>query len=84
MTGSVREEVMAVLSEQFGIAPKDVSLESKLREDLDLDSIDLCDMIGVIEKKTGLSVDLADFIKAQTLGDFVGTLESLMSKSSAA
>lgn len=76
----VREEMMSVLEERFGIARGSISDESRLREDLDLDSIDLFDIMGIIEKKTGVSVDLSDFIRANTFGDFLQILEALLAK----
>jgi acyl carrier protein len=77
MTINIHQEVLEVLREQFDIDASTVSPESRLREDLDLDSIDLCDMMNVIEKRTGVSSDLSDFMHAQTVSDFVTVLEGL-------
>lgn len=84
MSTALREEILTVLSERFGIDSSSVTSDSRLNEDLDLDSIDLFDMIGVIEKSSGVSVDINDFIKARTFGDLVETLESIVVNSSAA
>lgn len=80
----LREEMLQVLEERFAIPRSEVTDESRLQEDLDLDSIDLFDIMGVIEKKTGISVVLSDFIHARTFGDFLRTLESLVVKAPAA
>lgn len=78
MTKSVRDEVLQVLTEKFDIAPESVTDESRLREDLDLDSIDLFDMLGAIEKATGVGVDISDFANTKTFGDFVVTLSAIL------
>jgi acyl carrier protein len=51
-----------------------------LREELDLDSIDLFDVMGEIEKKLGVSADLNDFIHARTFGDFLKVVTELSEK----
>lgn len=76
-TEEVTTHVMSVLREHFAIDSSTVTSDSRLREDLDLDSIDLCDMIGVIEKSIGVSARLTDFMDARTVGDLVKTLELL-------
>jgi acyl carrier protein len=73
-----------VLSDKFKVDSASVTDETKLQEDLDLDSIDLFDMIGEIEKQRGISVDINDFIQARTFGDLVTTLEGVFATSSAA
>lgn len=84
MTADIREEMLMVLEQRFGVSRVGITDESLLREDLDLDSIDLFDIIGVIEKKTGVSADLSDFIHAKTFGDFLKVLESLTAKAAVA
>lgn len=80
----LREEMLKVLEERFGVSRESVTNESLLQDELDLDSIDLFDMMGVIEKRTGVSAELSDFIKARTFGDFLRVLESLGVKAPAA
>lgn len=84
MVHNMQEEVFAVLEEKFGLKREDVTLESRLQEDLDLDSIDLFDMMGVLEERSGVSVDVNDFLRAKTLGDFLSILEEVVNRSSAA
>ena len=78
MIHNMQEEVLAVLEERFRIKREDVTLESRLQEDLDLDSIDLFDMMGVLEERAGVSVDVNDFLRARTLGDFISILEEVV------
>lgn len=76
----IRSEILAVLAERFEVNAATVTDETLLREDLDLDSIDLFDMLGIIEKRTKISIDIADFHAAKSFGDFVTTLEKLLSE----
>lgn len=71
----LQQEVLAVLVERFDVDPAGVTAESRLREDLDLDSIDLFDIMGLIEQRIGVSVELSDFMQAKTFGDFIAVLE---------
>lgn len=75
-----REEMLNVLEERFDVARDLVTDASLLREELDLDSIDLFDVMGVIEKKLGVSADLNDFIHARTFGDFLKVIVELSDK----
>jgi acyl carrier protein len=84
MNIDINKEVIQVLQEQFDIDPASIAPESRLREDLDLDSIDLCDMMNVIEKRTGISSDLSDFANASTYSDVLAVLERIVQQSSAA
>jgi acyl carrier protein len=78
MNADINQEVLKILREHFDIDPSSVSDGSRLREDLDLDSIDLCDMMSVIEKRTGVTTELSDFMHAQTVADFVSVLERVV------
>lgn len=80
MTNDLREEVLSVLAERFGMDRDAVTDESRLKEELDLDSIDLFDILGLLEKKTGREIVLADFAQVQTLGDFLVRLEAIVVK----
>lgn len=84
MVDNLQQEVLAVLEERFGVRKEDVTLQSRLREDLDLDSIDLFDIMGMLEEKTGVSIDVADFLKAKTLGDFLSILQEIVQRTQAA
>lgn len=81
MNSSLREEILSVLSDKFKVDSASVTDETQLQEDLDLDSIDLFDMIGEIEKQRGVSVDISDFIQARTFGDLVTTLDGIFATS---
>ncbi len=80
MDVTLQKEILAVLQERFDVDAASVTSESRLREDLDLDSIDLFDIIGLIEQRMGVSVELSDFVQAKTFGDLIAVLERVRLK----
>ncbi|MCZ6103255.1 acyl carrier protein [Campylobacter ureolyticus] len=59
------------LIELFEIDEKLITLDAKIYEDLDIDSIDAIDLIDSIKKKTGYRLEPNDFKNVRTLGDIV-------------
>jgi len=70
-----REEILAaikeIMVEMFEIDEQAITLDAKLYEDLDFDSIDAVDMIVRLKEMTGKSVKAEDFKSARTIGDVV-------------
>jgi len=70
-----REEILAaikeIMVEMFEIDEHAITLDAKLYEDLDFDSIDAVDMIVRLKEMTGKSVKAEDFKSARTIGDVV-------------
>jgi acyl carrier protein len=72
----LRDRVLSILEERFEVPRATVTDQSDLRGDLDLDSIDLFDVMGLIEKQFETSVEMRDFIHAKTFGDLIAVLET--------
>ena len=64
-------KVSESMVEMFHLESKNVTLEARLVEDLDLDSIDAIDMAVRIEEKTGLALSGEDLHSIQTIQDAV-------------
>jgi len=77
-----REEILDVIKdmmfELFEIEKDSISLEMRLYEDLDFDSIDAIDMIVRLEKVTEKSIKPEDFKNARTINDVVEAVFKLM------
>ena len=58
----------------FELDEADISMDSKIFEDLDLDSIDAVDLIVKIQKETGKRISPEDFKQVRTIGDVVEVL----------
>ena len=68
-----------LLENEFDIENDDVNLDSRLYEDLDLDSIDAVDLMAWIVKITGKRIAPEDFKNVRTVGDVIDELERQLS-----
>ena len=79
-----KEEVFNILKEAlielFEIPEEKITLEAKIYEDLEIDSIDAIDMIDYVKKKTGYRMEAADFKEIRTLGDIVNVVSTKLSQ----
>lgn len=77
-----RDEILMVIqkimAEMFEIEAGQVTLEAKLYDDLDFDSIDAVDMIVKVKEITGRNIKPEDFKSARTVGDVVDAIDKLM------
>jgi len=60
-----------IMLEMFEIEEDLVTLDARLNEDLDFDSIDAVDMIVKLKEITGKAVKPEDFKNARTINDVV-------------
>lgn len=77
-----REQILEVLSgilaEEFEIDAADITLESSLYEDLDLDSIDAVDLVIKLQQLTGKKIQPEAFKTVRTVNDVVNAIEALI------
>jgi acyl carrier protein len=70
-----RSDVFAELSrylrDAFEVPDEKISLEARLSEDLDLDSIDAVDLVVKLQDYTGKKIQVAEFKSVRTVGDVV-------------
>ncbi len=74
----IQHKITHVLVDLFELENIDITLESKLYEDLDIDSIDAVDLMVELKKLTGKKIKPEDFKSVRTLGDIVDAVENLM------
>jgi acyl carrier protein len=72
------QEVTELLHKLFEIDPLNVKPESRLYEDLELDSIDAVDMVVHLQKKTGKKIKPDEFRSVRTVQDVVDTVNRLL------
>jgi len=65
----VIEKINHTFIENFEIEPERLTKDSKLFEDLELDSLDAVDMIVHMEQDLGIKVDIQKFSTVRTLDD---------------
>ncbi|NUU65376.1 acyl carrier protein [Enterobacteriaceae bacterium BIT-l23] len=72
------QQVCELLDELFEVPAEKVKPETRLYEDLDLDSIDAVDMVVHLQKRTGKKISPDDFKTVRTVEDVVNAVEKLV------
>ena len=67
----ILDQVKDLMSQQFEIEPKEITLDTNFQEDLDADSIDLTEFILTLEDAFGKEIPDEDAIKIKTVSDAV-------------
>ncbi|MBP9018459.1 MAG: phosphopantetheine-binding protein [Rikenellaceae bacterium] len=70
------EKINKVLAEEFEVDPSIIKPEANLMETLELDSLDLVDMVVLIEHNFGFTVRAKDFAEIKTFEDFYQFINS--------
>jgi acyl carrier protein len=83
-SGTTKEEILVhikqVFADNFNIDEADVSLDAKLYDDLDIDSIDAVDLMVALKKKTGKKLDPEAFKQLRSVGDIVDAVHNLLTR----
>jgi len=75
---AIVEHVNRTLTEEFEIQAADLSPDKRLREDLDLDSLDAVDMIVALEQSLKIRVDEEQAKLIRTVGDIYDFVEKML------
>lgn len=77
-----REDIFAhvtnLMADMFELDTAEMAEETRLYEDLDIDSIDAVDLIVELKTYTGKKISPDDFKHVRTIGDIVTAVESLL------
>lgn len=73
------EHVRHTLVELFQLPIERITLEARLQDDLEIDSIDVVDLMEEIRHFTGKKVTVEDFRTVRTVSDLVDVLQRLRS-----
>lgn len=74
----IHQRVVTMLVETFELEPEDIRPESRLYEDLDLDSIDALDMVVKLQELIRRRVDEQEMRKLRTVQDITDMIESVL------
>lgn len=77
---AIFEHVATTLSELFDVDRSEITLQSHLGEDLDIDSIDAIDLVVELKKFVGKKISPEDFKSVRTVEDIVNAVAELMQK----
>ena len=71
-------KVVSIFEELFEIERKQITLESNLYQDLDIDSIDAVDLLVELKKTTGKKIQPEGFRSVRTVQDVVDQVYKLL------
>lgn len=71
----VLAQVRESLSDLFEIEPERIQLDTRLYDDLEIDSIDAVDLLDRLKRRTGCKFAVEDFRSVRTVGDLVQVIE---------
>ena len=69
-----------MLAQLFDLDPEEIKPESKLFEELELDSIDAVDLVVKLQKQIGKKIMPEDFKQVRTVQDVVDVVDRLVNK----
>lgn len=72
---SLEDDVKAIVVEQLGVDPKDVTEQSSFIEDLNADSLDLTELIMTLEEKFAFEISEEEAEKLRTVGDVINYIK---------
>lgn len=73
---SILEKVVAIIADQFEIAPESITPETRFKEDLNADSIAVVELVMAFEEEFGESISDEDAESILTVQDIVTYIEN--------
>ncbi len=69
------EDVKAILIEQLRVTDKEITAETRIKEDLGADSLDILQLLMTLEEQRGITIPDEALATFETVGDIVDYLE---------
>ncbi|MDD5868973.1 MAG: acyl carrier protein [Succinatimonas sp.] len=76
----ILKKIQEMLAQLFDLDPEEIKPESKLFEELELDSIDAVDLVVKLQKQIGKKIMPEDFKQVRTVQDVVDVVDRLVNK----
>ena len=80
---AIIEELNRILVKQFEVDPEQITSEARLRDDLDLDSLDAADLLIAIEKRFRVRLDDTEVRKLTTVGEMHAYVHTVVAQAAA-
>ena len=77
---SIEEKVKAIIVEQLGVNPDQVTPDAKFIEDLGADSLDTVELVMALEEEFGQEIPDEEAEKLQSVGDVIKYIEDSQQK----
>lgn len=69
------EEVCNILADQLNVSAGDIRMDSRIKDDLGADSLDILQLLMTIEEEKGVTIPDEELATFATVGDIVNYLE---------
>lgn len=76
---TIEEKVRNFLIEEFEIDEEKICPDSRLKEDMGIDSLDYVDIVVIVERLFGFKIKPEEMSTVKTLSQFVDYIESKIS-----
>ena len=70
------EELVAILCDQLPLDPESISMDSRIKEDLGADSLDVLQLLMALEEEKGITIPDEVLPTLKTVGDIVSYMEN--------
>ena len=81
MSGNtIEKEIISIIADVSGFEPEEITAESKLADNLEIDSIKAIEIVVAIEKKYKVSVRDEDVPKITTVSDTIAIVRKLLTQ----
>jgi acyl carrier protein len=74
----ILEHLQESFSELFDLDPDRITVDARLNQDLEIDSIDAIDLLDRLKRQTGRKISAEDFRSVRTVGDLVDSIHRLL------
>ena len=75
MSSNVQEKVRAIIAEQLGVKPEQVTPQASFIDDLGADSLDTVELVMALEEEFGVEIPDEEAEKLVTVGDALRYIE---------
>ncbi|MBI1813670.1 MAG: acyl carrier protein [Deltaproteobacteria bacterium] len=75
MASAVEDKVKAIIAEQLGVGPEEVTPDASFIEDLGADSLDIVELVMALEEEYDLEITDEQAEKIRTVHDVVKFIE---------
>lgn len=79
-TDAIFNELRATLAELFELDPARITLDARLSEDLEIDSIDAIDLLDRLRRQTGRKISIEGFRSVRTVRDLVHAIQKVVNE----
>lgn len=69
------EKMKPIIAEQLNVNEAEIKPETKFKDDLGVDSLDLFEMVMALEEEFGIEIPSEDLEKIVTVNDIIGYLK---------